>query len=100
MATPVSGLCERPATSLYSESFRDVGLCFATMCGGVGGAIGGAALGAEVGSVFPVLFGTLGTMLGGALLAGGWCLLTHLWSKASSHEVQQTREQPAHASTI
>jgi len=38
--------------------------------------VGGAALGAEAGTTFPLVFGTLGTMLGGALTIGAWYLLS------------------------
>jgi phage tail tape-measure protein len=82
MATLVNGFNEQPATTLYNESFGDVGLSFTAMSGAVAGAIGGAMLGAEIGSVFPVVCGVLGTMLGSGLAGGTWCLLERLWKAA------------------
>jgi hypothetical protein len=67
MATLANEFNEQPATTLYNESFGDVGLSFTAMSGAVAGAIGGAMLGAEIGSVFPVVCGALGTMLGSGL---------------------------------
>ena len=62
------------------ESLADRGLTLAGMVGAVGGAIAGAVLGAEVGSAYPEVCGTLGTMFGGGLAAGGWCLFARLWT--------------------
>lgn len=85
MATLANDFSEQPATTLYNESFGDVGLSFTAMSGAVAGAIGGATLGAEIGSVFPVVCGVLGTMLGSGLAGGAWCLLEKLWKAAPAH---------------
>jgi phage tail tape-measure protein len=84
MATQANDFSEQPATTLYNESFGDVGLSFTAMSGAVAGAIGGATLGAEIGSVFPVVCGVLGTMLGSGLAGGAWCLLERVWKAATS----------------
>jgi hypothetical protein len=61
------------------ESLADRWLALAAMGGAVGGALTGAVLGAEATSAYPVASGTLGTMLGSALVASGWWLLARWW---------------------
>jgi phage tail tape-measure protein len=69
------------------ESFADNMLSLATVAGAVAGSLGGAALGTAVSTGYPVLFGTLGSMFGGGVFAGGWCLLVHVWeSVRAGHE--------------
>lgn len=64
------GVTGTPATS---ESLADRGLPFAGMGGAVGGGFAAFALGADFGAAYPVVVGTLGTMLGSVFLACGWC---------------------------
>jgi len=83
------------------ESLADRVLAFAAMAGAVGGAIGGAALGMEAGTAFPLVCGTLGTMLGSGLAAGGWCLLIRLWSVLSTgNETHQERDDTVRSGAI
>jgi hypothetical protein len=89
----------RGAETAHRESLVDSLLTIVAMVGAVGGAILGAALGAAVGTAFPLAWGTLGTMLGSGLAAGGWCLLAHFWARGSTQEWasdcdQEARTQP------
>jgi hypothetical protein len=56
------------------RSLADWTLALAAMVGGVVGALGGLALGSEAGTKNPLVWGTLGTMLGSGFAVGGWCL--------------------------
>jgi hypothetical protein len=67
------------APSERGEPLVDRVLSIVAMVGGAGGATAGVVLGAEADTAFPVACGTLGTMLGSGLAAGGWCLLVRLW---------------------
>jgi hypothetical protein len=60
------------------ETFADRVFSASAMLGAVGGAATGAALGAGAGDVFPVLWGTLGTVLGSTVAAGVWYGLVRL----------------------
>src|SRR3954447_1970872 len=62
------------------ESFADRAFTVTAMLGAVGGAAAGAFLGAEASDVFPVLWGTLGTVLGSTAAAGVWYGLVRLWA--------------------
>jgi hypothetical protein len=89
------------ATVDRGESFGNWGLSLAAMSGAVAGAVGGMALGAEFGTAIPLVWGTLGTMLGSGLLAGGWCLLASLWPVRRAHaEVQHERDQATEPTAI
>jgi hypothetical protein len=102
MATPAGGSGEFLPRTLHTESFGEVGLSFAAICGAMGGSIGGSALGAEFSTAIPLLWGTLGTMLGSVLAAGGWWFLASTWTalgaRKASHHNHQTAGEPAHAS--
>lgn len=99
MVTPVHDASEQPTMSLYRESFGEAALSFAAIVGAMGGAVGGAALGAEIGSVFPVVCGTLGTMLGSGLLAGLWCLLERAWPKRFAKSESEAHHDYEHKHT-
>jgi hypothetical protein len=61
-----------------NESLADRVLSVVALVGAVGGAVGGTVLGAETG--FPIVCGTLGTMLGSSLAVSGWYLIVRLWT--------------------
>ncbi len=89
MVTPVSDLNGRPATTLYTESFGEAGLTFATICGAMLGAVAGASFGEEFSSSLQFISGTLGTTLGGGLAAGVWCL----WEKVRASKATRKHIQ-------
>jgi hypothetical protein len=90
MAT--AGFSPTEGTRECDESLADRVLSLVAMVGAVSGAVGGTVLGVEADIAFPVACGTLGTMLGGGLAAGGWCLLDRLWTRQADSSADQ-REQ-------
>jgi hypothetical protein len=66
--------------SVRGEGLADRVFALVTMIGVVGGAVVGSALGAGTGTAFPIVWGTLGAMIGGGLAAGGWGLVSRLWT--------------------
>jgi hypothetical protein len=77
------------------ESLADWTLALAALVGGVVGALGGAALGIEVGTRYPLVWGTLGTMLGSGFAIGGWCL-DHLFTDSGTGDRSDDRDRSGH----
>lgn len=98
MVTLENELHQESATTLRNESFGEVGLSFVTVCGGMAGALGGSALGVEAATAFPLVFGVLGTLFGGTLTAGAWCLFERVRASISKRAAAgRVQPQPSGA---
>ncbi|MCI0702933.1 MAG: hypothetical protein L0241_17795 [Planctomycetia bacterium] len=88
------------AETAPQETLAERGLTLAAMGGAVCGALAGAGLGVEFGSAYPLLCGTLGTMLGSALTACGWSLLVLPVALFTRNETDHTRNHTAEPRSI